>query len=92
MPVRNRFIIDQTAPLKLLDRRSLAENEGRLRPTKGGLSVPEFKDPNAVLADVNGRKKDSLHPAAAAAHPLHRHKDDIWDVVDPVALFGQLCE
>lgn len=91
VPVRNRFIIDQTAPLKLLDRRSLAENEGRLRPTKGGLSVPEYKDPNAVLADVNGRKKDSLHPAAAA-HPLHRHKDDIWDVVDPVALFGQLCE
>lgn len=87
VPVRNRFVIDQSAPLRLLDRRTLAENEGRARPTKGGLSVPEYKDPNAVLADVNGRKKESL----PAAHQ-HRHKDDIWDVVDPVALFGQLCE
>ncbi|SJX64043.1 related to HFI1-adaptor protein required for structural integrity of the SAGA complex [Sporisorium reilianum f. sp. reilianum] len=89
-PVRNRFIIDQSAPLRLLDRRSLAENEGRLRPTKGGLSVPEYKD-SAVLADVNGRKKDVLHGGVAGTG-AHRHKDDIWDVVDPVALFGQLCE
>uniref|UniRef100_V5ESC0 Uncharacterized protein n=1 Tax=Kalmanozyma brasiliensis (strain GHG001) TaxID=1365824 RepID=V5ESC0_KALBG len=79
-PVRNRFIIDQSAPLKLLDRRSLAENEGKLRPTKGGLSVPE-----TVLADVNGRKN-------SLGQQQHRHKDDIWDVVDPVALFGTLCE
>ena len=93
-PVRNRFVIDQSAPLRLLDRRTLAENEGRARPTKGGLSVPEYKDPNAVLADVNGRKKDAtLHNGLAnAAHHQHRLKDDIWDVVDPVALFGQLCE
>lgn len=97
--VRNRFIIDQSAPLKLLDRRTLAENAGRLRPTKGGLSVPDYKDPQAVLADVNGRKKEALHGsaapqtgAAANAHHHHRHKDDIWDVVDPVALFGSLCE
>ncbi|MDV3182495.1 MAG: hypothetical protein Q8869_01315, partial [Candidatus Phytoplasma australasiaticum] len=89
-PVRNRFVIDQSAPLRLLDRRTLAENEGRARPTKGGLSVPEYKDPNAVLADVNGRKKDAtLHNGLAnAAHHQHRLKDDIWDVVDPVALFG----
>ena len=99
MSVRNRFIIDQSAPLKLLDRRTLAENAGRLRPTKGGLSVPDYKDPQAVLADVNGRKKEALHGsaapqtgAAANAHHHHRHKDDIWDVVDPVALFGSLCE
>ena len=93
VPVRNRFVIDQSAPLRLLDRRTLAENEGRSRPTKGGLSVPEYKDPQAVLADVNGRKKDGLlHGSAAAAVHQHRHKDDIWDVVDPVALFGQLCE
>ncbi|TKY89927.1 hypothetical protein EX895_001225 [Sporisorium graminicola] len=92
-PVRNRFIIDQSAPLKLLDRRSLAENEGRLRPTKGGLTVPEYKDPSAVLADVNGRKKDTLHSSGGVgALAAHRHKDDIWDVVDPVVLFGQLCE
>ncbi|KAJ9473971.1 Transcriptional regulator of RNA polII [Pseudozyma hubeiensis] len=97
--VRNRFIIDQSAPLKLLDRRTLAENAGRLRPTKGGLSVPDYKDPQAVLADVNGRKKEALHGSAAPqtgasanAHHHHRHKDDIWDVVDPVALFGSLCE
>ncbi|CDS01444.1 related to HFI1-adaptor protein required for structural integrity of the SAGA complex [Sporisorium scitamineum] len=89
-PVRNRFIIDQSAPLKLLDRRSLAENEGRLRPTKGGLSVPD----SAVLADVNGRKKDNLHASGGVASTVgqYRHKDDIWDVVDPVALLGQLCE
>lgn len=94
--VRNRFIIDQSAPLKLLDRRALAESAGRLRPTKGGLSVPEYKDTHAVLADVNGRNK-RLHngaPPPVAATPLHshRHKDDIWDVVDPVALFGHICE
>ncbi|CCF50556.1 hypothetical protein NDA11_006581 [Ustilago hordei] len=93
VPVRNRFVIDQSAPLRLLDRRTLAENEGRARPTKGGLSVPEYKDPQAVLTDVNGRKKDGLlHGSGAAAVHQHRHKDDIWDVVDPVALFGQLCE
>lgn len=84
-PTRTRFIIDQSAPLKLLDRRSLAENGGRLRPTKGGLSVPD----TAVLADVNGRRMESLHVGAVGAH---RHKDDIWDVVDPVALFGYACE
>lgn len=93
VPVRNRFVIDQSAPLRLLDRRTLAENEGRARPTKGGLSVPEYKDPQGVLGDVNGRKKDGLlHGNGAAAVHQHRHKDDIWDVVDPVALFGQLCE
>lgn len=93
VPVRNRFVIDQSAPLRLLDRRTLAENEGRARPTKGGLSVPEYKDPSAVLVDINGRKKDNLlHGGAAMPHHSHRHKDDIWDVVDPVALFGQLCE
>ncbi|SPO28102.1 related to HFI1 - adaptor protein required for structural integrity of the SAGA complex [Ustilago trichophora] len=94
VPVRNRFVIDQSAPLRLLDRRTLAENEGRARPTKGGLSVPD-----TVLTDVNGRKKDtnmllqsSNNAALIAGHNVHRHKDDIWDVVDPVALFGQLCE
>lgn len=93
VPVRNRFVIDQSAPLRLLDRRTLAENEGRARPTKGGLSVPEYKDPQGVLGDVNGRKKDGLlHGNGTAAVHQHRHKDDIWDVVDPVALFGQLCE
>ncbi|GAK66099.1 uncharacterized protein PAN0_011d4321 [Moesziomyces antarcticus] len=94
VPVRNRFVIDQSAPLRLLDRRTLAENDGRVRPTKGGLSVPGFKDPTSVLAEINGRKKDPavLASAAAANAPQHRHKDEIWDVVDPVALFGQLCE
>lgn len=94
VPVRNRFVIDQSAPLRLLDRRTLAENEGRARPTKGGLSVPEYRDPNSVLAEVNGRKKENLAHTngAATPHHQHRHKDDIWDVVDPVALFGQLCE
>lgn len=41
---RNRFIIDGSAPLKLLDRKTLAETQyleskGKGRPTKGGLSI-----------------------------------------------------
>ncbi|PWZ03654.1 hypothetical protein BCV70DRAFT_209895 [Testicularia cyperi] len=101
--VRNRFVIDQMAPLRLLDRKSLAESA--FRPTKGGLSLPEHKTPSVtssasgigvanVLADVNGRKKDT--PAKDPAHlhnlPHNHRRDEIWDVVDPVALFGSLCD
>ncbi|SNX85200.1 related to HFI1 - adaptor protein required for structural integrity of the SAGA complex [Melanopsichium pennsylvanicum] len=96
-PVRNRFVIDQSAPLKLLDRRTLAEGEVKgVRPTKGVLSVPGTDSTSGVLGDVNGRtKKDGVVNGAGGGIITghHRmHKDDIWDVVDPVALFGQLCE
>ena len=85
--VRGRFIIDQSAPLRLLDRRALAE-----RPTKGGLSLKDSSAANGtagidqaaagVLVDTNGRKKDASH----------RHRDDMYEVVDPVALFGSLVD
>lgn len=98
--VRNRFVIDQSAPLRLLDRRGLAENDGRGRPTKGGLTISDFGKKEGVaagelattaagvLSDVNGRNKKDA--AGHATH--HRTRDEIWDVVDPVALFGRMFD
>ncbi|EPQ26010.1 uncharacterized protein PFL1_06464 [Pseudozyma flocculosa PF-1] len=110
--VRGRFVIDQSAPLRLLDRKGLAESA--VRPTKSGLSLSGtngaaaatsglFKDSAAgkgagaigVLHDVNGRKsanRDAPSASAAAALAAAKGREELWDVVDPVALFESLCE
>ncbi|KAN0061203.1 hypothetical protein ACQY0O_006938 [Thecaphora frezii] len=100
MGVRSRFVIDQSAPLRLLDRRSLAENAAR--PNKGhavanhevmGGPFKAGKEAGIpgtpVLGDVNGHKAASAREAVVAA----RHsREELWDVVDPVALLGSLGE
>lgn len=136
-PVRGRFIIDQTAPLRILDRRTLAETQaaeasslGR-RPTKGALTTPSGGGAGAGLGSLLGSglagkgAGSSVGANGGALQPLenradvkqsmdaesgdgsakrkdgghghqhqHRHKDghSLWEVVDPVALLGPLCD
>lgn len=87
--MRGQVLIDQLAPLRLLDRRTLAE-------TLAGSSTAAAQ----TASETTISKALEQHNVTAAqrthhhqhANPNHRHKDEFYDVVDPIALLGQLCE
>ncbi|WFD31030.1 hypothetical protein MSPP1_002059 [Malassezia sp. CBS 17886] len=89
--MRNQVLLDQLAPLRLLDRRTLAEAlaSGDERAATTGQPAPTTTPISAALAQhyQAGGNHRHLH-----SNPSHRHKDEFFDVVDPVALLGRLCE
>ena len=78
--VRSRVVIDQLAPMHLLDRRALAE---QLAAGDGAQSAVETPI-SAALAQHYQAGQHHHH-----ANPGHRHKDEYFDVVDPVALLAE---
>lgn len=83
--VRNQVIIDQLAPLRLLDRRTLCESL-----TQHGKDRPTFTTPLSTALEQHylaGQHHHHQH-----LHRMHRHKDELFDVIDPVALFHNTCE
>ena len=83
--VRNQVIIDQLAPLRLLDRRTLSESLAPKSKDK-----PPFTTPLSTALEQHylaGQHHHHQH-----LHRMHRHKDELFDVIDPVALFHNICE
>ena len=83
--VRNQVIIDQLAPLRLLDRRTLCESLAQQ-----GKEKPSFTTPLSTALEQHylaGQHHHHQH-----LHRMHRHKDELFDVIDPVALFHNTCE
>ena len=83
--VRNQVIIDQLAPLRLLDRRTLSESLAPKSKDK-----PPFTTPLSTALEQHylaGQHHHHQH-----LHRMHRHKDELFDVIDPVALFHNTCE
>lgn len=90
--VRNQVLLDQLAPLRMLDRPALAE-AGALHED----IATEARRANATTALGQAIAQHYLAPPHHHHHhtnpnPNHRHKDEYFDVVDPVALLGRLCE
>lgn len=86
--VRDQVILDQLAPLRLLDRRVLCES---LAQTESSASQPLVSTPMSVALEQH-YQAGHHHHHQQHPHPLHRHKDEFFDVVDPRALLGSLCE
>ncbi|SHO77307.1 Uncharacterized protein MSYG_1648 [Malassezia sympodialis ATCC 42132] len=85
--VRDQVILDQLAPLRLLDRPVLRES---LAQTDSGLH-PSLSTPMTVALEQH-YQAGHHHHHHQHPHPLHRHKDEFFDVVDPMALLGSLCK
>ena len=96
---RARFAIDQSAPLRILNRRSFAQTqaldaakqEGKEidRPTLGGLSLSSSKA-NGVTAKAPVTKDSSDSATAASKRKEGNKNSQLWEVVDPVALLTNI--
>ena len=82
--LRSHVVIDQVAPLRLLDRRPLRES---LAKGQTDASTPLTQAIEQHYQHLHHHHQQHHHP-----QPLHRHKDELFEVVDPVALLGSLCE
>lgn len=82
--VRNQVILDQLAPLRLLDRRALSEKLAR--PD----NKPPFTTPLSSALEQHYQSAQLHHHQHL--HRMHRHKDELFDVIDPAALFRTICE
>ena len=90
--MRNQVLLDQLAPLRMLDRPALAEASALHEDI-----ATEARRANATTALGQAIAQHYLAPPHHHHHhtnpnPNHRHKDEYFDVVDPVALLGRLCE
>lgn len=85
--VRNQVLLDQLAPLRLLDRRALTESLA-----SGHESSSRALPISSLTAAIEQHYQAGHHHHHQHPNPMHRHKDEFFDVVDPVALLGQLCE
>ncbi len=105
-PARGRFVIDQSAPMRILDRRQLAETlamesakyrggEGD-RPTMGGLTIPGSAAPGTTAAagQPDPTAKADGDKAAEETAPGTKRKEarlpNAWEVVDPIALLANI--
>lgn len=78
---RSRYIIDGSAPLKLLDRKTLAETQyaesskGNGRPTKGGLSINGSTNGNQDGSTQDSRAAENLLNSSSTGNssPLTPH-------------------
>ncbi|WFD43189.1 hypothetical protein MPSI1_001844 [Malassezia psittaci] len=90
--VRNRVVIDQLAPLRMLDRPKLVE---AIASHEDWATEAKRNSPTTALGQALTQHYQSgaqHHHHHAHPHPNHRHKDEFFEVVDPVALLGELCE
>ncbi|KAI3628614.1 hypothetical protein CBS14141_000317 [Malassezia furfur] len=91
--VRNRVLLDQLAPLRMLDRPAIAEAMAHHEDLAVEVRRPH---PSTALGQALAQHYQSgthhHHHHHAHPNPTHRHKDEFFDVVDPAALLGQLCE
>lgn len=88
--VRDQVILDQLAPLRLLDRSTLCE---LLAHADSPTPRPPVSTPMSVALEQHYQTgHHHHHHHQQHPHPLHRHKDEFFDVVDPMALLGSLCE
>jgi transcriptional coactivator HFI1/ADA1 len=101
---RSVYIIDQLAPVRLFDRRTLVEmqalhNSNGNRSTKGGLSLPGSTAATAKAQALEGDGEEnksivqSTFPTRNYTNGHHHHRGldpHLYDVVDPVALLGSL--
>ena len=83
--VRNQVILDQLAPLRLLDRRALSESLAHDPKKKPALSTP-------LSTALEQHYQAGQHHHHQHLHRMHRHKDELYDVIDPVALLSGVCE
>ena len=83
--VRNQVILDQLAPLRLLDRCALSESLAHDPKKKPALSTP-------LSTALEQHYQAGQHHHHQHLHRMHRHKDELYDVIDPVALLSGVCE
>lgn len=92
--VRNRVLLDQLAPLRMLDRPALAEaiaaHEDPAADARRAHSTTALGQ--ALAQHYQAGPHHHHHHHHAHPNPSHRHKDEFFDVVDPAALLGRLCE
>ncbi|WFD37051.1 hypothetical protein MCUN1_003943 [Malassezia cuniculi] len=83
--LRGRIIIDELAPLRLLDRRTFAESLG---PGDSSLSTPISSALAQHYNNVNSHYSHHHHQPK----PDHRHKGEFYEVADPAAILGTLTQ
>lgn len=102
---RSSYIIDQLAPVRLFDRKTLTETQAlhnsssNSRNTKGGLTLPSDNNVAAKSHAMEGEGDENKNIVSSTfptrlynnSHHHHRGLDPhLYDVVDPVALLGSM--
>lgn len=101
-PARARFVIDQAAPMRLLNRRTLVETQALElakqskdaadRPTVGGLTISSASKEQSLTPGTTKSEPDKR--SEGEQPPTSKRKDarlpNAWEVVDPVALLTDL--
>lgn len=83
--MRNRVLIDELAPMRLLDSRAFAES---LAPNGSSITTPI----SAALAQHYHNVSSHYSHHHTLPNPNHRHKDEYYEVADSAAVLGALSQ